>query len=77
MAKEKAKVFVGPKSICLCGHTGDGEHSDHADVGRHPTGAGKAGCLVNGCRCQRFTWKQWTKKCKRFLKSRRRGERWA
>lgn len=59
MAKDKGKQFVGPKSLCACGHTGDGENSDHAG---DEVLSGKGTCLVPGCACVRFTWKQFTKK---------------
>jgi hypothetical protein len=77
MAKTKGKEFVGPKSLCTCGHTGDGEYSDHADMGGHPAGAagaGKAECLIKNCNCQRFTWKGWLKKFERFLESQKGGK---
>ena len=64
MAKEKGKKFVGPKGICMCGHTGDGEASQH---GNRALAEGHGRCLVNGCGCQWFTWKQWTKKHENFL----------
>lgn len=37
--------WSGPKSVCLCGHTGDGGESQHDDNGE---------CLV--CKCEKFTW---------------------
>ena len=68
MAKSKGKVFDGPKSICVCGHTGDGENSQHGNE-NYSFGSGR--CLVPGCDCARFTWKGWTKKFERFLESRK------
>ena len=41
-----------PKSICTCGHTGDGPNSQHAD--RY--GIGHGACTVEGCNCKQFTW---------------------
>ena len=55
-------TFVGPKSICSCGHTGDGPNSQHAD--RYAEGHGF--CQVTGpdkattCSCRQFTWVKWT-----------------
>ncbi len=63
MAKDKGKQFVGPKSLCACGHTGDGEGSQHAD--RFQVGQGR--CTMIGCDCEQFTWKQLTKKFEHFL----------
>jgi len=65
MAKSKGKKFVGPKSLCTCGHTGDGENSQHDTFGGYAPGVGR--CLVNGCGCQRFTWAGWLKKYENFL----------
>lgn len=38
------------KSICTCGHVGDGKHSEHADT----TVSGHGAC--NKCVCHKFTW---------------------
>ncbi len=46
------------KSICICGHTGDGTGSKHHD--RFPgsaVAAGHGGCVL--CRCQKFSWNGW------------------
>ncbi len=45
-----------PKSICRCGHPGDGPNSDHA--ARFAEGHGA--CRVTGCACPQFTWLRWT-----------------
>lgn len=42
----------GPKSICRCGHEGDGSRSAHSDTLQPGHGA----CNVPGCGCERFTW---------------------
>lgn len=66
LAKGKGKQFVGPRSLCMCGHTGDGIDSEHSTlIGSTEDGTGD--CLVNGCDCVRFTWKQFTKKFENFL----------
>ena len=71
MAKSKGKKFVGPKSLCTCGHTGDGEGSDHGnEYGNFGSGA----CKVTGCTCARFTWKGWLKKFERFMESQKGGK---
>ena len=62
MAKNKGKEFVGARSICLCGHPGDGG-GDHADEAVYARGTGR--CLK--CDCNRFTWKGWTRKYQNFL----------
>lgn len=43
----------GAKSVCHCGHTGDGLKSQHADR----LAAGHGACKVPGCKCEAFTWK--------------------
>jgi hypothetical protein len=54
-----------PKSICKCGHTGDGPKSKHEDL-RAEDGAGK--CKVKGCDCDRFTWKNFTESFAEYIK---------
>lgn len=59
--------FVGPKSICQCGHTGDGENSEHG-----PTVAqGHGRCNVPGCLCAHFRWKAYTLAFDKFIQSER------
>ena len=48
------KTFDGAKSLCTCGHSGDGKGSVHAG----PIGHGR--CEVPNCNCPRFTWRSWT-----------------
>ncbi len=49
-------AWNAPKSICECGHTGDGPRSDHA--ARFAEGHGR--CTVTGCGCPQFTWARFT-----------------
>ena len=49
------KAFAGPKSICKCGHLGDGNFSDHEDA-LIDRGHGK--CKV--CDCKMFEWRRFT-----------------
>ena len=56
-AKSALEVFVGPKSICKCGHLGDGYPSDHEDS-QITKGHGR--CRILGCSCERFSWKRFT-----------------
>jgi len=53
--------FYGPKSICTCGHTGDGTISQHHSS---PFAPGHDECKVKDCVCVKFTWKGWTKEYK-------------
>jgi hypothetical protein len=53
MNRGPLKVFVGPKSICKCGHLGDGEGGDHED-GILLKGHGR--CKI--CDCKMFEWKK-------------------
>ena len=43
-----------PKSVCTCGHLGDGARSQHTGFGGHGS------CIFDGgsC-CEKFTWKAW------------------
>lgn len=52
-----------PKSICTCGHVGDGANSEHAGN----IGHGK--CKKKGCACVNFTWAGWTDYFKQKLAS--------
>lgn len=51
-AEEKVKPMVIPpfKSLCLCGHTGDGAYSMHGGM------IGHGPCSAEGCDCKKFTW---------------------
>lgn len=59
MGKRKSKTASNPydhgKSICLCGHTGDGPGSQHANT----LAEGHGPCMVNKCTCLKFTWARW------------------
>lgn len=51
-----------PKSICTCGHTGDGARSQHTGFGGHGS------CIFgDACGCGQFSWKGWTREYKRFM----------
>jgi hypothetical protein len=53
-----AATYQGPKSICTCGHAGDG--TGKGSVGMTSLHAGIIGhgaCTVSGCPCGKFTWK--------------------
>jgi hypothetical protein len=51
--------FDGPRSICTCGHSGDGPHSYH-EAGVKGLADGHGPCIVAGCDCQKFSWKAFT-----------------
>ena len=50
-------MLMQPKSICTCGHTGDGPNSEH---GAKVLPNGHGACLVEGCDCRQFTWAGFT-----------------
>ncbi len=52
-----------PKSICKCGHAGDGGNSEHA--GLFAKGHGR--CLAAGCDCEKFTWAASTEAFTQFM----------
>jgi hypothetical protein len=55
-------LYDDPKSVCKCGHTGDGNESSH--LGRLvDNGHGK--CML--CPCQQFTWKKFLPAFQEFL----------
>ena len=65
MASERQLKMVaawrGPRSVCICGHTGDGSDSDHMDL----LSKGHGPCRE--CDCQRFTWAGFTQKFEKAL----------
>jgi len=64
--------FPKAKSICECGHSGDGSGSAHGD---RILGLGHGRCLVPGCSCTQFTWKGFTLEFTRLLDKDRRESR--
>lgn len=63
MNEQAMKHWKGPRALCRCGHTGDGQGSEHRTLGdERVTGApvalleGKGACAVEDCNCSRFTW---------------------
>ena len=54
-----------PKSICTCGHNGDGPKSKHKDI-LDNDGGGE--CKVKGCSCSRFTWANFTEEFEEYIK---------
>jgi hypothetical protein len=44
--------LLGAKSVCTCGHTGDGPRSCHNGFNGHGP------CAI--CDCEQFTWARWT-----------------
>ena len=55
--------WFNPKSICACGHTGDGGNSQHLDGLQR----GHGRCKVDGCNCAQFTWVGWTEHAEKML----------
>lgn len=58
-----------PKSMCQCGHTGDGHDSDHgsdsAIISQLSPGHGR--CSVKGCGCKHFSFKAFTPEFQKAL----------
>ena len=55
VSRRQAHSTEGPRSLCTCGHTGDGpggQHDDRLSYGHGP-------CLIKGCDCEQFTWAEW------------------
>lgn len=57
--KGKKLGFHGPKSVCTCGHSGDGPNSLHSDR-VNGVSPGHGACLMESCPCQKFTWHSFT-----------------
>jgi len=54
------KDWKGPKSVCSCGHYGDGTNSHHEDRYGLAICGGHGKCTYPGCTCEMFTWERWT-----------------
>lgn len=52
-----------PKSVCQCGHTGDGANSEHDDSLQ----AGHGACFE--CECVKFTWTKFTPEYDKMMKA--------
>lgn len=67
MRDSMAYSALNPKSVCTCGHTGDGARSQHTGFGGH--GACQATPVDgrNECRCGQFSWKGWTREYTQFM----------
>lgn len=50
----KSMAYEQPKSVCTCGHLGDGKQSEHAGLFGHGS------CSHPGCACTKFTWARHT-----------------
>ena len=53
MAEKRRALFsqiMVAKSLCSCGHSGDGEPGDHGPLDGH------GACRVPGCDCKHFIW---------------------
>ena len=61
---ERIKEYSKPKSLCSCGHYGDGPYSFH-EANSIAEGHGK--CTVVGCDCPKFTWVRFTDDFQLFL----------
>lgn len=48
---------AAPRSRCICGHTGDGAHSEHSDFITTQRAPGHGHCTVDGCMCFQFSWR--------------------
>jgi len=55
------------KSVCTCGHHGDGNASWHAGSG---PARGHGYCIHAGCSCKKFTWAHWTPAYNEYMASR-------
>lgn len=60
--------FRSFKSMCFCGHPGDGEGSSHAGI------IGHGRCMVEGCDCIQFTWQRFTDDFLLWVKDNAKGE---
>lgn len=57
----KREQYQKAKSWCFCGHMGDGPDSAHLGFNGH------GACSMEGCDCEQFTWKGFTKYYQRLI----------
>ena len=57
------KEYTGPRSLCSCGHLGDGPNSDHGASDLGTPGHGKC----NKCDCKIFSWNKFTNEYQKHL----------
>lgn len=62
------REFDIAKSICTCGHPGDGARGS-----AHAGAIGHGECNVVGCPCEKFTWRSWTPAYQAVLDTTRRS----
>lgn len=60
-----SRNYKGPKSICVCGHAGDGTGladgaPDGQRVSLHAGAIGHGACAHAKCDCVKFTWAAYT-----------------
>lgn len=58
------------RSVCTCGHVGDGPHSQHRDC---RSSAGHGACSVRGCSCRKFRWQSNLPEFAAFVEERKRS----
>lgn len=56
-----------PKSVCTCGHTGDGANAQHQGFGGHGACQATPPDGINECQCGQFSWRGWTPEYRRFM----------
>ncbi len=66
----QGELWSGPKSVCSCGHTGDGAGSEHLNTYGPDLSPGHGPCLVPGCECRKFTWEDFRPE---YLEAKKRG----
>lgn len=59
--------WEGPRSLCECGHPGDGEGGAHKGIGGHGF------CTAAGCKCLQFTWREFLPEFEQALKKIEKG----
>lgn len=53
---KRAAAFAGPKSLCQCGHSGDGNNSGHHNTMQAGHGSCKT-CISGKRACVKFSYK--------------------
>ena len=56
--RELTVDYRAPRSLCTCGHSGDGDLSAHTAGFVGSPGHGT--CYISNCGCKQFTWSSFT-----------------
>ena len=67
--QKRATLYNGPKSVCVCGHLGDGDGlTKEGNPSAHAGLKGHGMCVHGRCKCVQFTWDGYTREFENYTK---------